>query len=300
MNVIEKLRKNIIQDLFLDDNNKALWKSVYSELLGENPTSADILGLGSHLKDLFKSTNQGDGRSQSAVSKAGNIWESLITWYFNLCCAGSRVLAFKGSKNIPEIIKTSVSVTYGTLPCASEPDITVLVFPNRPIYTEEGHLSDFINKRENIDKSKLNNKLTEDFSLLEIGVIQCKTNWNENAQIPMLWDIIYKTPIGRLQGIKVGTPPYSINYIPFTYSFVTVPTNKNDLFKPTSVCVARVKNISGGNYWGITSEPGVALSFDYIFQANFSNGFIEGNINKSLNLAIKEMKEGGEYYYFFS
>ena len=134
---------------------------------------------------------------------------------------------------------------------------------------------------------------------MEVGIIQCKTNWNENAQIPMLWDIIYKTPIGRLQGIKVGTPPYSIVYIPFTYALVTVPTNRIEGFKPTSVSVARVKNLSGGNYWGLESASGVALSLDYIFQANYPNGFVRGNINNTLTEAIHEMSDGGKYDYLF-
>ena len=38
------------------------------------------------------------------------------------------------------------------------------------------------------------------------------------------------------------------------YAFVTVPTNQIDNFKPTSVSVARVKNLSGGNYWGLRTK----------------------------------------------
>lgn len=28
---------------------------------------------------------------------------------------------------------------------------------------------------------------------LEAHIIQCKTNWNDNAQIPMLWNMVYAT-----------------------------------------------------------------------------------------------------------
>jgi hypothetical protein len=70
-------------------------------------------------------------------------------------------------------------------------------------------------------------------------------------------------------------------------------------FKPTSVSVARVKNLSGGNYWGLESAPGVALSLDYIFQANYPNGFVRGNINNTLTDAIPSFAEGEQYDYFF-
>jgi hypothetical protein len=115
----------------------------------------------------------------------------------------------------------------------------------------------------------------------------------------MHWHLIYRLTQGRLQGLKVGTPPYSILYIPFTYSFVTVPTTRIASFKPTSVSVARVKNLSGGNYWGMESASGIALSLDYIFQANYSSGFLKGNINNSLKESISQMNLGGQYDYFF-
>lgn len=299
MNIIEETRKKVIKSLPIDNNVKNAWRKVYTPLIGNNPSSADILNLGKHLKELFESTKGKGGRGQSEVSQAGALWESLITWYINLCCAGSRVVAFKGLANVPQIIKESVSVTYGTLPCTAEPDIVVLVFPDRPIYTDPEKLICFNNSRGKFDDSIFNTEVKNDFSLLEVGIIQCKTNWNENAQIPMLWDIIYKTPIGRLQGIKVGTPPYSIVYIPFTYAFVTVPTNKIESFKPTSVSVARVKNLSGGNYWGLESASGIALSLDYIFQANYPNGFVKGNINNTLKKAIPDFLKGRQYDYFF-
>lgn len=291
----------IIASLPINNKVKLAWKSVYTPLIGQSPNSADILNLANHLSEFFYSTRgKKNTRNQKNVKIAGDVWESLITWYINLCCTGSRVLAFRGLTNVPSIIKESVSVTYGTLPCAAEPDILVLIFPDRPIYTEQEKLSCFKNEKGKLDDSLLNSELKKDFNLIEVGVIQCKTNWNENAQIPMLWDIIYRTPLGNLQGIKVGTPPYSIQYIPFTYSFVTVPTvQEPDNISPTSVRVARVKNLSGGNYWGLESKPGVALSLDYIFQSNFSNGFEKGNINITLNKSIPYMKPRKQYNYFF-
>lgn len=37
----------------------------------------------------------------------------------------------------------------------------------------------------------LNILVDRDANSIDINVIQCKTNWNDNAQIPMLWDMVY-------------------------------------------------------------------------------------------------------------
>ena len=59
----------------------------------------------------------------------------------------------------------------------------------------------------------------------EIGIIQCKTNWNDNAQVPMLWDMIYSAGGFRGRNITIGRNGYNIqNAQSFTYSFVTVPS----------------------------------------------------------------------------
>ena len=176
MNIIEETRKKVVQSLPITDEVKQAWKSVNTPLLGDTPSPADILGIGEHLRSMFYSTKGDASRGQGDVSQAGAVWESLVTWYINLCCTGSRVLAFKGLTNVPSIIKDAVSVTYGTLPCAAEPDIIVLIFPDRPVYTDSDELKHFKNKRGNLDASKLNAEVKSDFNLMEVGIIQCKTN----------------------------------------------------------------------------------------------------------------------------
>ena len=44
------------------------------------------------------------------------------------------------------------------------------------------------------------------FTSLEIHIIQCKTNWNDNAQIPMLWDMVYSAQVSAeiLMSVKMG------------------------------------------------------------------------------------------------
>jgi hypothetical protein len=55
----------------------------------------------------------------------------------------------------------------------------------------------------------------------------------------------------------------------FTYSFVTVPSNQNIVYRSNAVAVKRVTNLSGGNYWGQTTVQNVAKSLKEIFLSNF-------------------------------
>ena len=138
------------------------------------------------------------------------------------------------------------------------------------------------------------NRLCEiHFSNIEIAIIQCKTNWNDNSQIPMLWDIVYSANGFSKRNIHVGNSMYSIQNIQkFTYSFVTVPTSKEP--KDDSITVKRVINISGGNYWGKQSVPGVANSIKNIFGANFRTG--ASNINSSLTTQLPLLKTNYDYF----
>ena len=45
---------------------------------------------------------------------------------------------------------------------------------------------------------------SRDFDEYEIGIIECKTNWKDNAQIPMLWDVIYSANGWEGRNITVG------------------------------------------------------------------------------------------------
>ena len=118
-----------------------------------------------------------------------------------------------------------------------------------------------------------------DFQEIEVHVIQCKTNWNDNAQIPMLWDMIYSAKTFRT-GITIGREGYSIADIAdFSYSFVTVPTVKLAKLTPTSVAVQRVRNISGGNYWGLATKSGVASSIKEMLDRNLKSGHSSNHLS---------------------
>jgi hypothetical protein len=119
-------------------------------------------------------------------------------------------------------------------------------------------------------KERVGNRLNfiaeQRFADVAVTVVQCKTNWNENAQIPMLWDMVYNTKDFRDPRIEVGIKSRNLSDLKwFAYAFVTVPTNRLELYKPTTLAVRRVHELSGGNYWGRETKSGVARSVQEIF-----------------------------------
>ena len=107
--------------------------------------------------------------------------------------------------------------------------------------------------------------------------------------------MIYSAGGFRGRQISVGVNNYSIQSLDsFTYSFVTVPSNKLSNFKPNSVSVKRVKGLSGGNYWGRITEQGIARSVKEIFN-NYNSGFDNKNIRTTLKNAVSHIEE---YTYF--
>lgn len=303
------LRKSAIENIFATNtftNCWLTWKPTIHQILGPNFSESDLLNLGDELSNIFKSTG-GAGRGQGELSAGGTAWESLVCWYINICTAGSRVVAIKKMSLVPLPIQDAITVNYGNFACNTESDITVITFPDLPEYnTDVNSLivqDDAGNNIPTLIKGKLNPVLVNylaqrDFHHFGIGVIQCKTNWNDNAQIPMLWDMIYSAGGFRGRNITIGRNTYSIqNCKEFTYSFVTVPSNQNTIYKSNSVAVKRVTNLSGGNYWGSPSAPHVAKSIKEIFTNNFQTG-ARSNLRTDLRLCIPEFKSGGNLTYF--
>ena len=296
MNIIEDIRKNVVSGLFNAKtvrNNWPQWSVLIREIIGSDPTPQSVLSIGDNLSRVFKSTRT-EGREQGDLSGGGTGWEALVTWYFNLCTAGTNVVAIKNKSMIPTPIKDSFTVKYSNFKCSSESDITVLVFPDSPLFTSEN--ASLYSRTGKVNMTALSELVGDKFAEFEVGILQCKTNWNDNAQIPMLWDMIYDARKFRSRLISVGVNNYSIQSLKaFTYSFITVPTNKLTGYKPTSTCVGRVKNLSGGNYWGLPSASGIANSIKEIFQV-FEDGIESGNIRQTMQSTLIQLN--GDYSYF--
>lgn len=283
-----------------------IWKPEIHKILGKNFSETQVLNLGDHLSDIFRTTGM-SGRGQGELSAGGTAWESLVCWYINLCLAGSRTVAIKKMSLVPIPIQDAITVNYGNFACNTESDITIVTFPDLAycdqdinqlnLHREDGsELSGMKNGKLNSDF--MNYVVARDFSLYEIGIIQCKTNWNDNAQIPMLWDMIYSAGGFHGRNITIGRNTFSIQTCKsFTYSFATVPTNQRGKFKSDSVAVRRVTNLSGGNYWGQVSKSSVARSLKEIFTNNFQSG-ARSKLRNDLRQAIQNLSVGHPLDYF--
>ncbi|MGY5450524.1 hypothetical protein ACVFI8_06200 [Agarivorans sp. MS3-6] len=266
MQPTEILRYTVIRELHLLPTIQTVWPIWQSHIRSlvdtSQLTSRDLIAIGNNLYDTFRSTS--NGRGQSDVSSGGAAWEALVCWYLNLCLIGSRTVIVKSKKaNIPQCISDSINVNYGNFTSNTESDLLAITFPDTP------ELSVSFTGSHKALMELLSEAVEQNFTDTELGIIQCKTNWNDNAQIPMLWDLIYASQ-GFSSSAKVGTNGFSHRTLKkFTYSFVTVPTVEPSRFKATSTAVMRVKNLSGGNYWGLPSSTGIASNLFGIIQNNF-------------------------------
>lgn len=299
-------RKLSVESLFSTQtlqNCWPIWKTKINEILGEEYNETNLIDLGDRLSEIFTSTG-GEGRGQSEVSAGGTAWESLVCWYINLCTIGSRTVAIRKMSLVPKPIQDAITVNYGNFACNTESDITVITFPNLVEYQSDiSHLSVDNNGTliEAIKRNKLNTEFSNflcarDFDSLEIGIIQCKTNWNDNAQIPMLWDMIYSANGFRGRNITIGREGFNIhNANNFSYSFVTVPSNQRANYSSNSVAVKRVTNLSGGNYWGKSSKQHVARSLKEIFTNNFQAGYVN-NIRADIRASLPNLENELSYF----
>lgn len=303
------LRKQSIASLFAANtfnNCWATWRVEINNILGQNYTENEIINLGDQLSHIFRTTGAA-GRNQGELSGGGTAWESLVCWYINLCTVGSRIVAIKKMSLVPKPIREAITVNYGNFSCNTESDITVIVFPDTADYNSSAAQLNIQNpngqaiptfRKGILNPDVLDYLCGRDFVNFEIGIIQCKTNWNDNAQIPMLWDMIYSAGGFRGRNITIGKNGYSIQAARnFTYSFITVPSNRNANYQSNSVAVKRVTNLSGGNYWGGVTIQNVARSIKEIFTNNYNAGF-RNNLRTDIRNAIPFLPTGNPLDYF--
>ena len=246
------------------------------EILGTSPTEQEILNIGSNLKRIFKSNIR--GRGQGELSRGGTSWEILITWYLNLIFWNTNVVVMRPRKSlVPPVVSDAMAVKVKGVVTSKETDVIVIEVPSTSIELE-------------LDRDSINAVISSNPELTRVGVVQCKTNWNDNAQIPMLWNIVYAAQNLQVQNVVVGSNGYSpASFGRFSYAFMTVPTNTEkdgkDNYKSTSTAVVRVQGMTGGNYWGNPSVNGVADSVAEYFGRNFGHVFdggVQHHIAKSL------------------
>jgi hypothetical protein len=259
-------------------NSWEIWGEKLNNFVDEENWGESAFNIGDKLSEVFLSTKD-KGRSQSGVSGGGAGWECLVTWYLNLLLIDTNVIAVRQNKDfVPKCISDCLTVTISNTQTNTESDILVFSIPESE-KIQGSSISDF------------NNHLSKRIDQVDLLVLQCKTNWEDNAQIPMLWDMIYNSE-SRLNNVSVGINglnPQSLGK--FKYGFVTVPTGKRgEQVKPGLLKVLRVKNLTGGNFWGKPSETDVASSIKEFAGRHYPNSFPSGIINH-LNLVRKERKD---------
>lgn len=263
--LIEQLRIEAINDLFRLQAFSEQWplrRNFFLSKLGRAPDQRDITRLGDFLSDAFRITGVAD-RSQSSVSGAGSTWEALIVWYFNLCLLGTHAVCVRGPALCPRPINEALTLTYESSPLRSEPDVVLL--SSRSLAE-----ADATPNRSRM-KTACASVLNDSFEQAGVVNFQCKTNWNDNAQIPMLWNMLYaQTRQGTAVpgGFLIGTNLRSIrNLGHFSYGFVTVPTTRGgpESFRADRLSVQRVRAMTAGNYWGYPTRSGVASSLRDFF-----------------------------------
>lgn len=273
------------------------WSRSISSITGGRLSGREIFDLGDHLRDIFSSSTQGNTRvgenTNSSVSAGGAAWESLVCWYLNLCLIGTNVVVIKSKKELlPRFVTDAIAVKYNNFKSNTEADLIYIAFPKSIQWPDKGNKETF---SEYFDRSLLSEFAMKDIG---IGIIQTKTNWNDNAQIPMLWDMVYSAK-GFGRNVTVGTKGRSIeSFASFTYSFVTVPSQKDieKNYKVSSTSVNRVRNISGGNYWGLHTKNGVADSLNEFIGRNLSEYVPNSDLIGWLDKQVVLLKS--DYSYF--
>ncbi len=296
VSIVEALRKYAVSDVLAMGSMAGSWpqwrNSIHTSL-GLNPSGQSLINIGDSLSDIFRQTGQA-GRSQGSVSGGGYAWEGLVTWYLNVVSANSRMVAIKMKKDlVPEAIRDAITVSYGNIQCNTEADIIVIVFPQEiyDITVDESVLS----SRRSFARVFADLEITE-LDEFKVGVVQCKTNWNDNAQIPMLWNMVYSANNFTNTQMSVGANTRSIeDFESFTYSFVTVPSNSLENFNVTSQSVLRVRTLSGGNYWGHPTAQGVSSSIKEIFNRNFRSAFT-GSISQTATTNLGQLNSSLSYF----
>ncbi len=271
LNELKKKSLTHISNIPSFKNSWPTYKNRIENIIGVNPSGNDLFKLGDSLSYIFKPSGGGtSGRSQSNLSSGGTAWECLVVWYLNFIFWNTNVAVAKYKKEIiPQILRQAITVGIGNINSNTESDIVVYGIPNH-------------NSEDSVDEILENN-----IQLCDLSIVQCKTNWNDNSQIPMLWDMIYNSGSASINRVYVGTNGVSpSSFRNFSYSFFTVPTNTKTKHESTSTHVMRVRNLSGGNYWGHPSKTSVASSVKEYFIRNFSiyfQGSITNHLDNNLN-----------------
>lgn len=298
MSLIEKYRAKVVKDIMNMPNMASSWPHFKEHFrrsirnpLSPNPT--EIFLLGDELSAAFRSNpihssdagQTTQAQEQADASAGGSVWEGLVVWYLNLCLAGTRSVAVKKRSHLPVFLRETLKVTISGGISLTEPDVIVMTIDdsvvNQPLEDRKCPIS----KLQEIFRVILDtNQVFK--QRIKIINIQCKTNWNDSIQTPMLWNLLYasaralssssssSSAVLPLLGANTITFGENGNYIKdlggYGYGFVTVPTNERGVsaYTSESTPVVRARSFTAGHYWGKPSKPNVCKSLKEFFNGN--------------------------------
>lgn len=279
-NLIEQIREEAISQTFSLATISNKWSNRKAFFSSKLPsigavTNKSVIQIGEHLSDAFRLNDSGV-RTQTGVSAAGNVWEGVLQWYLNVCLAGTKAICVRAGKFAPSAISDCLSIIYQGTILRSEPDLLIISLEELKNAPRERSRSGAIRK--------LNQIVSDNFNKVGVINIQCKTTWNDNAQVPMLYNMLYNQARKGAtipNGFTIGTKGhFLLNLGHFGYAFATVPTcsdAKLAKFKNTSTHVLRVKPLSAGYYWGRPTTP-IASCISELFSFFSHNSMVFPNV----------------------
>jgi hypothetical protein len=211
-----------------------------------------VVDIGDELRRVFRTTSS-KGRGQSQLALAGAHFCGLVTYYLNLCLLGTAGIAVS-AKYTPDCLRRALRVRHRSATVSSDIDIAVLFHPglaslapsDDPLHALEWFLQD------RLDETTL-------------VIVQTKTSWADNTMAPMLWNMLYslghRASLPADAGLTFGEGRMHLSDLRHMfYAFVTAPTQDLKKFTPAVAPVVRAMTMSGGNYWCVPSQSGVAAS----------------------------------------
>lgn len=271
MNLAEQMRAAILNhslSLKTVRENWSVRRHIALSKLGEESVNGRaLLDIGDHLSDMFRCMGAGD-RSQDSLSGGGSVWAALVAWYLNLAYAGTDAIVYCGGKFLPKCLKDAMAVSHAGHTVSADLDVVVVSIPE----------ISGMKAQDTPQKcaKEIARKCEDSFNTLGMVVVQCKTNWNDNAQVPMLWNLLYGMA-------RRGTIPHGLavlgknnwnlrNLGYFAYAFVTVPTSSGgpDGFTSNLLPVLRSSLMTGGYYWGYPTKNGVCRSIKEFFNHQYA------------------------------
>jgi hypothetical protein len=272
VNIIEQLRAESLKAVFALKAFDAGWperRALINSFFAKpgHPSKQELIELGGKLSAVFEARPEATAveeksRGQSELSNAGTVWEALVVWYLNLCLAGTHAVCLRGGKLCPPPFIDALSVLFEASVLRSETDVALISLPGAiaiPRSEDRGAMM-----------AAVADYVARNFRQCGLLNLQCKTNWKDNAQVPMLWNMLYnQARKGAIiaNGFTIGRNGWNLrNLGHFGYGFVTVPTgDAAPSYHPGRLEVLRVKTMTAGNYWGLPSKQGVSNSLGEIF-----------------------------------